>query len=105
MSGCDPVRYEDGSTRLENSPNGTAIRPACTLNQVLGWKSRATCSRSTPWQPMQALAENERLSFTSAPTLMLVAGAKDFGARRAASRAPTNPHSSTYTDPEKMMPS
>src|SRR5512145_2174933 len=103
--GCDPALYEVGSTRFEKSPKGTAMRPAWTLNQVRGWKSSATCSRSMPWQLMQAFAEKDRSSFTSAPTWVLVAGANACGERFPASRAPGKPHWSTYTDPEKMMPS
>ena len=71
----------DGSTRFENSPNGTASRPAWTLNQIFGVYSRYTCSMSMPWQPTHALAENERSSWMSTCTFSEASGLTLSGAR------------------------
>src|SRR5512139_1268764 len=99
MSGGEAVRYELGSTRFEKSPNGTASRPNWTLNQGFGCQSSTTCSASMPWQPMQALAEKTRSSFTSLLILIDAAGATDWDACEATVRSGM-PQYSTYADPE-----
>src|SRR5512143_1083363 len=59
---------------------------------------------SMPWQPMHAFAENDRLSFTSAPTFIDVIGAMPWGEAFAAFWSSVNPHWSTKTDPDKIGP-
>src|SRR6266568_5551945 len=54
---------------------------------------------------MQALAENERLSFTSPPTFMLAMGASPCAELFEGSPSCGKPHWSTKTEPEKMSPS
>jgi len=67
MSGDETVLCPDWSTRFANSPKGTAMRPAETLNQVFGMYSICMCSSSRPWQLMQALVEKATSSETSTP--------------------------------------
>ena len=47
---------------------------------------------SMPWQPMHALAWNDRLSFTSAPTFIEAMGASPWGEFFAAVDESTNLH-------------